>query len=79
MNNNVEEEFQPWEEAEPNGGKDENFAMISVMRGVLHDVAHNKLSCSACRISSSLLLQLDGLCEDSIIGKVSFVHGHRSM
>ena len=70
MNNNVEEEFQPWEEAEPNGGKDENFAMISVTRGVLHDVAHNKLSCSACRISSSLLLQLDGLCEDSIIGKV---------
>ena len=68
MKSNAEAKFQPWEKSEPNGGKDENFVRISVSRRTLHDVSHKRLSCSSCLLSSSLLLQLDGLCEHSLIG-----------
>ena len=70
MNNNTEAEPQVWAKAEPNGCRDENFVVASVARGGLNDVARNKLSCSSCLVSSSLLLQLHGLCEDSLIGNV---------
>ena len=72
MNNNAEAKFQPWDKSRPNGGEDENFVRISVSRGALNDVSHKKLSCSSCLLSSSLLLQLDGLCEDSLIGNILF-------
>ena len=68
MNNNSEAEFQIWNKIEPNGGRDENFVMINVAQGVLNDVDKTRLFCSSCLLSSSLLVQLDGLCEDSIIG-----------
>ena len=70
MNNNVEAEFQIWDGVEPNGGEDENFVMIEVSRGVLLDVSPTKLICSSCLLSTSLLLQMDGLCEDSLIGDI---------
>ena len=68
MNNNAEAGFQIWDGVEPNGGEDENFVMIEVSRGVLLDVSPTKLICSSCQLSTSLLLQMDGLCEDSLIG-----------
>ena len=70
MNNNVSAKFQPWNEGEPNGGKIENFAWFRVSTGMLDDVGYNRLACSSCLISKSLLLQLDGLCEDSLIGNL---------
>ena len=69
MNNNATVESEAWEEGRPNGGKDENFVVIKVAQSALNDVAQNKLSCSSCLLSSSLLLKLDGLCKDSLIGK----------
>ena len=68
MNNNAEAEFQIWDGVEPNGGEDENFVMIEVSRGVFLDVSPTKLICSSCSLSTSLLLHMDGLCEDSLIG-----------
>ena len=71
MNNNAEVEFLVWDKAEPNGGRDENFVVIDVAQVALDDVPQSWISCSSCLLSSSLLLKLDGLCEDSVIGNVS--------
>ena len=73
MNNNAEAELQVWVKAEPNGGRDENFVVIDVPRAALNDVAEDRLSCSSCLVSSSLILQLHGLCEDSLIGNVKII------
>ena len=68
MNNNATTKIHPWSETEPNGGRDENFVVISVDRESLVDVPEKTLSCSSCQISSLLLLKLDGLCKHSLIG-----------
>ena len=51
-------------------GRDENFVEIDVSRKALNDSFSHRLSCSSCLISSSLTLQLDGRCKDSLIGKI---------
>ena len=69
MNTNTEAQLASfWEKDEPNGGRDENFVQIVVQKNALNDANVNSLSCSSCLISSSLLLQLDGRCEESLIG-----------
>ena len=71
MNNNKEKtNIDFWSKSEPNGGRDENFVVISVARKALVDVPEKTRGCSSCSISSSLLLKLDGLCKDSMIGKI---------
>ena len=69
MNNNDTVDSQAWYEDEPNGGKDENFVIVD-LGAALYDVAWDIQTCSACNLPSDLLLHLDGLCEDSIIGNV---------
>ena len=69
MNNNDTVDSQAWYEDEPNGGKDENFVIVDP-DAALYDVAWDIQTCSACNLQSDLLLHLDGLCEDSIIGNV---------
>ena len=68
MNNHTTTKIHPWSETEPNGGRDENFVVISIDRESLVDVPEKTLSCASCQISSLLLLKLDGLCKDSLIG-----------
>ena len=68
MNNNSTVPYQNWDNNEPNGGKRENYVVIDVRTAALSDVEENRLFCSACSISSSLVLRLDGVCEDSFIG-----------
>ena len=71
MNNNKETtNIDFWSKSEPNGGRDENFVVISMARKALVDVPEKTRGCSSCSISSSLLLKLDGLCKDSMIGKI---------
>ena len=70
VNNNRTSELQFWSKTEPNGGRDENLVVIYISREALVDVPDKTLGCSACQISSSLLLKLDGLCKDSMIGNV---------
>ena len=70
MNNNSTVQYQNWDKNEPNGGKKENYAMIDVQTAALHDVGENRLFCSTCLLSSSLLLTLDGVCKDSFIGNL---------
>ena len=70
VNNNKTAELQFWSKTEPNGGRDENLVVIYVSREALVDVPDKTLGCSSCQISSSLLLKLDGLCKDSMIGNV---------
>ena len=80
MNNNAAEvELQVWDKDEPNGDRDENFVVINVDRVALNDVAGNKLSCSSCVVSSSLLLKLDGLCKGSLIGNRQFVESLKAV
>ena len=69
-NNNITTDIDFWSKGEPNGGRDENFVVISMARKALVDVPEKTRGCSSCSISSSLLLKLDGLCKDSMIGKI---------
>ena len=69
-NNNNVTDIDFWSESEPNGGRDENFVVISVARRALVDVPEKTRGCSCCSIQSSMLLKLDGVCKDSMIGKI---------
>ena len=69
-NNNKTTDIDFWSEIEPNWGRDENFVVIRVARKALVDVPEKTLGCSSCSISSSMLLKLDGLCKNSMIGKI---------
>ena len=68
MNDNSSAPFLFWDKKKPNGGKDENYVDIRVSTAALNDIDANAKLCSTCSLSSSLLLQLDGVCEDSFIG-----------
>ena len=70
LNDNSTVQYQIWNKAEPNGGKIENYVKINVQDAALHDVNGNNLFCSTCYLSSSLFLQLDGVCEDSFLGNL---------
>ena len=79
MNDNSSAPFMIWDKKKPNGGKDENYVEIRVRTASLNDVGGNGLRCSTCSLSSSLLLRLDGVCEDSFIGIfrcASISHNH---
>ena len=69
-NNNNVTDIDFWSESEPNGVRDENFVVISVARRALVDVPEKTRGCSCCSIQSSMLLKLDGVCKDSMIGKI---------
>ena len=71
MNDNSSVQYQVWDKGEPNGGENENYVAIAIQTAALQDVEENRLFCSTCYLSSSLLLQLDGVCEDSFIGNLS--------
>ena len=78
-NNNKTTDIDFWSESEPNGVRDENFVVISVARKALVDVPEKTRGCSSCSISSSILLKLDGLCKDSMIGNdVYLLYAHMS-
>ena len=68
MNNNSSVQYPFWDKSRPNGGKNENYVVIVIRTAALNDVDQNRLSCSTCSLSSSLILQLDGVCESSFIG-----------
>ena len=68
LNDNFTAPYMLWDKKVPNGGKDENSVDIRVSTAALNDVDANEKLCSTCSLSSSLLLQLDGVCEDSFIG-----------
>ena len=69
MNNN-KTSLQIWDRSQPNGGRDENFVVINVNSAAMVDVAQTTLGCSSCLVSTMLLLKLNGLCKDSLMGKV---------
>ena len=70
VNNNTKITIQNWARGQPNGGKYEKFVLINVAQKALTDSEADWSSCSSCRISNMLLLQMDGLCTDSFIGNV---------
>ena len=71
MNSFAKAEVNFWAKDEPNGGKYENYVIMSVAQAALYDVTAAFRSCSSCLISSSLLLKLDGRCQNSLIGTQS--------
>ena len=68
MNDNTKTTIQNWASGQPNGGKYEKFVLINVAERALTDSEAEWSSCSSCRISNMLLLQLNGRCEQSVIG-----------
>ena len=70
MNDNTEKRFQNWARGQPNGGEIENFVVINIDQRALADTEPHWSCCSSCSISKTLLLQLNGRCEHSIIGNV---------
>ena len=72
MNDGSETTFLPWGTAEPNGDQDENF--VAIKKGVYNDVDEKRPRCSSCLLDRSLLLRLDGLCEESYIGQMLLIH-----
>ena len=73
MGTGVEAPFLPWEKSQPNGGSGENFVMMVLKSasGVNYfDVdATLRHTCSSCLLDKSLLLQLDGLCPETLMGQ----------
>ena len=63
MNNNSEEQYHNWGKTEPNGDKSENYVKINLKTAVMYDAGEKSLACSTCSLSTSLLLQLDGVCD----------------
>ena len=76
MNDNTEPKYHLWDGVQPNGGKDENFVVINVRREALRDVSDSRtrLYCSACSLANTLMLRLDGVCEDSLIGNLEIAN-----
>ena len=70
MNNNLTVQYQIWDKTQPNGGKNENYAIMDVQTAALLDADESRLFCGACSISSSLVLRLEGVCEGSFIGNL---------
>ena len=69
MNDNSSVQYQIWDKGQPNGGKNENHVAIVIRTAALRDYDENEIKgCSTCSLSSSLILQLDGVCESSFIG-----------
>ena len=77
LNDNLTAPYMLWDKKVPNGGKDENYVDIRVSKAALNDVDANAKLCSTCSLSSSLLLRLDGVCEDSFLG-IFIYQGTRS-
>ena len=69
MNDDSKTELLFWEHLQPNGGTDQDYVTISPPSGLYDDnVAQLPGVCSSCLLDRSLLLRMDGVCEDSDIG-----------
>ena len=70
INDGSEARYLPWEAAQPNGGSDENYVRIMLRMSLYRAVPLDSPQiCTSCLLDRSLLLRLDGLCEDSYIGE----------
>ena len=70
MFDNTKAAFLPWAASCPNGGTTDNFVRIASSSRLYRDTQTDGygICCSSCLLDRSLLLRLDGLCEDSYIG-----------
>ena len=68
MNDGTEAKFLPWAAGQPDGGSNENNVRLVLQTSLYKDISSNQRFCSSCFLESSLLLRLDGLCEESYIG-----------
>ena len=68
INDGTEAKYLPWDVAQPNGETNENYVCIILQTSRYKDVTLDQQYCSSCLLDRSLLLRMDGLCEDSYIG-----------
>ena len=68
LNDGSEAKYLPWRADQPNGETDENYVRIILQTSLYIDSDKDRQYCSSCLLDRSLLLRLDGLCEDSYIG-----------
>ena len=74
MNDDSEAKILFWAYYQPNGGTQQNFVSLSTLTYLYNDVSNQaKDVCTSCLLHRSLLLRLDGLCEDSYIGDCSYL------
>ena len=68
MNYGTKAKYLQWNRKQPNGGTSQNYVSNSLQTSLYSDSGMNEQFCSSCLLDRSLLLRLDGLCEDSFIG-----------
>ena len=74
MNNDKEATFLFWDKNQPNGETDQNYVAINAPNSLYHDLGGEEPGvCSSCLIDRSLLLRMDGLCDDSYIGDLNIL------
>ena len=72
MNDDSQTELLFWDNAQPNGLDYQNYVALSSPRYLYNDVTGWEAgSCTSCLLDRSMLLQLDGLCDESDIGEAT--------
>ena len=61
--------FQPWAEAQPNGGDAANNVAIILESKLLNDAPKYEEFCSACDLHKTLVFSLIGVCKHTYFGK----------
>ena len=72
LNDQTEAVFLPWGISQPNGGSGQNYVSFSHNLDYRDNPADREGIWSSCLLDSSLLLRLDGLCDNSYIGKLPY-------
>ena len=70
MNDKLSAAFLAWDIGEPNNDTNQNYVRIALTSGLYRDNPASGYGevCNSCLLDRSLLLRLDGLCEDSFMG-----------
>ena len=68
-NTNSQAKFLPWTEGQPNGLETQNYVALETENFEFGDTNKKELHCSSCTLKTNAVLNLRGVCEDSLLGK----------
>ena len=76
-NNGTEQGFLKWADTQPNGFRVQNYAALYLEKMGFGDFVAGDPHCVSCQLSTSTVLTLRGVCEESYLGKqVEKVYGY---
>ena len=67
-NTNSQAKFLPWTEGQPNGLETQNYVALETENFEFGDTNKKELHCSSCTLKTNAVLNLRGVCEDSLLG-----------